>query len=63
MIRIFGVSTSRTLRVHWAMKEAGIEYETEEMAVRPQLDRLMDVMKKQDVIIKNKQAEGDNSAC
>ena len=28
MIRIFGVSTSRTLRVHWAMKEAGIEYET-----------------------------------
>ena len=28
MIRIYGIGTTRTLRVHWAMKEAGIEYET-----------------------------------
>lgn len=28
MIRVFGIGTTRTLRVHWAMKEAGIDYET-----------------------------------
>jgi glutathione S-transferase len=28
MIHIFGVGTSRSLRVHWAMKEAGVEYVT-----------------------------------
>ena len=28
MIRIFGVGTTRSLRVHWAMKEAGVAYET-----------------------------------
>ena len=44
-LRVWGIGTSRTIRVHWALEELGLEYETREILPRTESMRSPDFVR------------------